>query len=180
MTAGIPIPTLTRDALQVLEAPAYVGVVSTFGGLLWAGTAGICLFAAAAIHGRSGTTEVSRFLLASGGVTLLLMLDDVFLMHDVVLPIHAGIPEVMVYLAYALVLMGFLALFRGVIAATDFLLLLLAFAGLGFSVGLDVLDMLLPFGLRGEFLIEDTAKLLGIVSWAAYFARVALKAIGRL
>lgn len=179
IVTGTAIPALTRDALQVLEAPPYIGIVSTIGGLIWSGTAAVCLFGAALLRRRGVAPEGARFLLAGGLVTLLLLLDDVFMLHDVVLPLHVGIPEPVVYLVNTLVVLGFLAVFRTAIGQTDFLLLALAFIGLGCSVGVDIVDMLVPFGLRGLFLVEDGAKLFGIVSWAGYFVTVSLRHVDR-
>ena len=103
-------------------------------------------------------------------MTILLLPDDVFMFHEIVFPRYLGVPEKVVYAANAVVVLWFLMAFRSTILQTDFLLLALAFAGLGFSAGADFIETIFPY--PGFYLLEDGAKLFGIVSWAAYFITV--------
>jgi hypothetical protein len=52
---------------------------------------------------------------------------------------------------------------------------MLALAGLGLSIGVDLIASLVS--LPGLYVFEDGAKLFGIVSWAAYFVLVSARRI---
>jgi ABC-type polysaccharide/polyol phosphate export permease len=92
------------------------------------------------------------------------MLDDALLVHDYLFPKYLHIPEMYTYGGYTLIVAGYLIFFRRQILLTDYLLLLLAFIGLGFSV---ILDTSLPFSHLETF-VEDSFKFLGIVFWLGY------------
>jgi hypothetical protein len=91
----------------------------------------------------------------------------------------ADLPSAGRYAAYAVVLLWFLASFRSTIVQTDFMLLALAVAGLGFSVAVDVVETIIPLRANAAYLFEDGSKLFGIVSWAAYFVTVSARQIAR-
>ncbi len=164
---GTAIANLTRDPLQVVSAPFYIGIVSTAGALIWSATAAVCIFSYVVIRHRAARRAHARFLLAGGLVTVLLLLDDVFMFHEMVFPQHLGVPEKVVYAATAGVVLWFLVAFRSTILQTDFLLLALACAAFSFTVGADFIEPIFPY--PAFYLLEDGAKLFGIVSWAAYF-----------
>jgi|GEM_PF-2919497 len=75
ITTGFPMADLTRDPLQIAQVPVYTGVLSNLGVLVWAGTAAICLFSYAVVRNRAAPGTSSRFLLAGGLVTVMLLLD---------------------------------------------------------------------------------------------------------
>ena len=79
-----------------------------------------------------------------------------------------GIPGEFLFVFYFLVVGIYLYRFYQEILSTDYILLVLAFMFLGISFGAD----LLPFRIRGQFLVEDGSKFMGIVSWMGYFLRV--------
>lgn len=139
-------------------------------GLIWSGTFAVCIFGYIVMRGNGYRDDNDRFLLAGGCITLMLCLDDVFLLHEIVYPQYLGIPQRLVYVIYGIILLWFLRSFRHVILRTDFLLLTIALAGFGFSILFDLTVEINPF--PAEFLLEDGAKIVGLVSWAAYFVRV--------
>lgn len=174
LTVGIEVSDFLRDPVQFYEGPAYIGMVSVLGGLIWASTVAVCLFTHGLLRGRGASGSSARdgqFFLAAGGITALLMFDDVFMLHEVVLPDALGIPETVVFATYGALLLGFLARYRAWILQYDFLILLLALAALGASVAVDITDSLIPY--PATYLWEDGAKLFGIVSWAAFFVSAA-------
>lgn len=167
---GIAIADFTVDPLIVVGgAPVYTGILSTIGGLVWAGTAAVCFFSWAIIRKRPDSGESSSFLLAAAIVTLFLLVDDVFLGHEILYPRYLHIPEVVVYAGYGIVIAGFLAAFRSVILRTDFLLLALSLIAFGSSIVADIIAELERLSIPGMFLLEDGAKMFGLASWAAYF-----------
>ncbi len=169
LRTGIAIAEFTRDPLGFTEIPVYTGVLSNLGVVIWAGAAAICLFSYGVDRSRTGGAS-PHFLLAGGLLTLLLMFDDLYMLHEVVLPEHAGIPQNVVYVTYIILVLGFLAWFHKTILQSHYLLLLLALAGLGFSIGVDRIASLVS--VPGLYVFEDGAKLFGIVSWSTYFVLV--------
>lgn len=111
------------------------------------------------------------FLLVGGLISLILLLDDLFLFHEIVFPLYFKIPEKIVFLSYGLMVLGYITRFRKLIFETDFIFLLFAFCFFGLSIIIDILD------LRVSALFEDGSKLFGIVSWFGYFARTCFQAI---
>ena len=172
---GIAIAEFTRDPLGFTDIPVYTGVLSNLGAVIWSGAAAVCFFSYGISQTRAGGGASPHFLLAGGLITLLLLLDDFFMLHEVVFPEHVGIPEDVVYTTYAVLLLGFLVWFRATILQTDYLLLALGLAGLGFSIGVDLIASMVS--LPGLYVFEDGAKLFGIVSWAAYFVLVSARRI---
>lgn len=125
---------------------------------------------------------MSQFFLASGLLTALLTLDDVFLFHepDGFLPTVMHIPEKGVYLIYLCLTAGYLVKFRRIILQdTNYSILMIALMAFFLSMGLDkVPESLLPISTRGIALIEDGMKLVGIVSWFSYFLNICLQVPG--
>jgi hypothetical protein len=169
----IPFRTMTMDPVQVLaglKGNPFCGCLSNFGVLLWCSAAAVCLFSAACLL-TEGKSEASQFLLYSGIITLILMVDDFFLFHEIVFPRILGVAGDILFLSYFLIIVTYLYRFHRFILQTEYLLLVLAFILLGISFTADIM----PFRIRGQFLVEDGSKFLGIVAWMGYFMRVSYK-----
>ena len=166
----VPMSVLTRDPVATFEAPPYVGLLSKATMLIWTAAATICLFTATMT--RSGQAN-RGFLMFAGLFTVTLLLDDLYMVHEVLAPDYLGMPEKAVYLVYAVAASFLLIRYRDVIRATDFRLLVLAFFFLGASVGIDVLDSRGWFPIDNPYLLEDGAKITGVIFWLAYFTQTA-------
>lgn len=178
---------LMRDPAATMRAPAYIGLVSNIGVLLWYGTAAVCLFCAAGLRRQESGGTMRSFLLLAGLITAVLGLDDLFRLHEDVLP-SLGVRQRITVAVYATAVPLYLVRYRQLILRTDFLLLLFALAFLGLSVCIDYLSPRIehmPYAsvawMRGymaipelRIYVEDGFKLLGIASWSAYFTRVCL------
>jgi hypothetical protein len=162
---NVRVSNLTTDPNALNGSRFYIGLVSVLGVMSWSATVGICWLGTAVLRHRPATHEQTRFLRLSGLITLLLALDDAFMLHEVVFPNYFGIPENVVYLGYAFLLIAYLRLAWFQILASDYLLFMAAFLLLGTSVALDVV---LPYSNRMAFL-EDVLKFSGIIFWLAYF-----------
>ena len=173
-TTGIAIADFTVDPLIVVGgAPVYTGILSTIGGFVWSGTFAVCLFSHAVTRNAANRDAIGSFLLAGGWITLMLLLDDVFLFHEIIYPQYLGLPEQLVYTIHGAVVLWFLVSFRRTILRTDFLLLTLALVGFGFSIFFDLIAEINPY--PAQFLFEDGSKIFGLVSWAAYFVLVSAR-----
>ncbi len=169
--SGLPVSDLLRDPAAVTGAHPLVGLFSNIGVLLWAATAAICFFCAALRRTGLVRRRCALFLLASGGITLVLLVDDFFLVHEQVAAWSEPF-EAALFAAYALVLLVHIAAFRRIVFETDYLLVFLAMSFFVASALIDVLP-----GWHLSFVLEDAFKLLGIVSWLAYFARTGFQEI---
>lgn len=180
-TVDIHLGALTRDPLALLNQPFYIGFFSNIGILFWCAAAAICFFSFALLQNYYRSRKMHSFILYSGIVTSVLLLDDLFLIHEEVAPKYLFIPEKFVYLIYAVMLLVYLVKFRKTILKTDFSLLILALGWFALSIVFDkgYIPLSPSMVKRGfDFYLEDGAKLLGIVSWFAYLAKVCGGCIG--
>lgn len=173
----IPVEYLTRDPLAIAKAPFYWGAISNLGILVWCGAVVISWFSFKILQNLNIYSEFSRFFLFSGAITSILLLDDLFLLHEELFPYYLKIPEKLVYLGYGMLISLYLVKFRKTILKTEFILLVLAFGFFGLSVFLDLLPIADWFGSDNEYLLEDGTKMLGMVSWLAYFGRTCAEQI---
>jgi hypothetical protein len=144
--------------------------------ILWCAAGAISVFAGALLWRTQPADRVGRFLIWGGLLTLMLMGDDFFTVHEG-LSFHLGIPDFLIVGLYAALAGVYFLVFRDVIWRTDYLLLAVALAFLGTSIVVDALDPKdspLIFALVGDryHLVEDGPKLIGISVWLGYFARV--------
>ena len=79
MHFDIPVGNFTRDPIAILGGHPFIGVMSNIGILFWSATAAICIFASKIYLDK---TEFSTFLFFSGLLTLLLLFDDLFQLHE--------------------------------------------------------------------------------------------------
>ncbi|MDQ3460913.1 MAG: hypothetical protein M3498_16720 [Deinococcota bacterium] len=167
---GTPLSALTADPAAINRTSVYIGLLSNIGIMLWSATAAVGFLAAAVLR-MLGHSPL--FLLASASLSVLLAVDDAFLLHERVIPRLLQIPEIVVYGGYGLLIGSYLLYFSRPILKTDYELLVLAFLCFAISVAIDIA---LPTTTRVTF-VEDSFKLAGIVFWLLYFFRAAQSAI---
>ena len=170
---SIPMGTLTRDPAALTGRSPFIGVLSHIGVLLWCAGTTICFFSFTVLHKKAFRGEFPHFFMFGGLISLILLIDDLFLFHEKVFPFYLNIPEKLVYLAYGLIIIGYVARFAKLILKTDFIFLILAFSWFGLSIILDLLELKLSISI--SILFEDGAKLFGIVSWFGYFAHTSFQ-----
>jgi hypothetical protein len=159
----VPFRALMQDPAAYLGVPAYVGVISTLGVILWlvAGTA--TGFAAWFLHRAGRSTTTREFMLASAAFSCLLGADDLLQLHEDILPL-IGIPQKVILVGYGALAFAYLCRFWRIIITQSYLLLLIAFAFLALSLAQDIL---LTHGDLQTF-FEDAAKLVGIIFWTLF------------
>lgn len=175
LSAGIPLAFFTRDPTATLDAHPLTGVQSNLGVLIWFATAGICFFTSAFRISGKGTRSFGFFFFCAGAISSLLAFDDMFLLHEDLAHRYLRLSEKIVVLAYGVLVAWFLFRFRKNILATDYPILLLAFLFFGLSVLMDL--FLDNWDSRWRIFIEDGFKLLGIVTWSAYFIRTCFQVL---
>ena len=172
---AVDLGDLMRDPASTHGAPLHIGLVSNLGVLVWFSAAVVCLFTGAVL--KATAPRDTAFFLASGLLALILALDDFLMLHEFI-GWALSIPETAIYGGYALLTVGWLTVFRGTIRQTDYLLLGLALALFAFSLLPDVPEIRALYSSeRLMRLLEDGGKLLGIVTWTAYFVQTSARAL---
>ncbi len=172
---GQPVSIFTRDPAAITNEPFYLGAFSNIGILFWCAASTICFFAFALLKDLPNKTQDRRFLLSSGLLNLWLLLDDLFLLHEDVLPRKFGIPEKLVYLTYGVIVALYLVKFRKYIFKTKFILLFLGLGLFAISIFLDNITLFTQHNEDLYLVLEDGGKLMGIFDWFIYFAVVSLE-----
>jgi hypothetical protein len=170
-----PISTFTRDPMAVAQGRSYYGLISNVGAILWSFSTAVCLFSYWALHQRIDRSDSLRnFILLGGLISLVLLADDLFMLHESVYPQLFFVSENVTFAGYGLILLFYLARFWSIIRQTGYLPLASSGFFLALSVGIDQLpEDLMVF----HHLIEDGAKLFGIVSWLGYQLSVCASAV---
>ena len=173
---SVPIAHFTRDTVSVAGAPFYAGILSQIGILLWSASASICLLTSAVLHRVSSRSKTKAFILGAGLLTVVLMLDDAFLVHEKIAPRYFHLSSNILFALYGVMITVFLISFRHIILRSDYILLVVSFGFLAASVVFDKLHDYGLFYLLGvdsvgvKYLLEDGCKLLGIAGWFTYWA----------
>jgi hypothetical protein len=166
---GVPLATLIRDTVQVAGLPEHVGALSNVGALCWCAAAVVCFFGSAVL--RRANRSTSRFLFWSGLFTTALLVDDLFLIHDGFLARELHIGDRKFYAAYATAAVAYFVTFRRALLAREPQLLAIA---IGFFAVSIATDLLWHEATTMRYLLEDGAKLLGIVTWLVMFVRICM------
>lgn len=160
----IPVGEFTRDPAATFQTYPLIGVISNLGILLWCTTASVCLFTYM-VHFSSSNIVVRQFLLTSGLFTTVLLFDDLFMLHEFVMPDVLGIPEAVIYSSYLVFILIYLIKYRAYLLKTEYMVLIIACGFFSLSI---LSDVYLPqTGI--VYLVEDGFKLFGIATWTLYF-----------
>ena len=153
---------LTRDPAAVARLPWYVGALSNLGAIMWCAAATILIFTGSLRAVRLNRPRDAQFMLHTGGLIALMLCDDLFLVHDHLLPGLFGIHEASMYAAY-LVLGGLLSYghWPRIWSISVFVPIWVGCC-LAISIAIDLIDTRLPFFWRFQSIgYEDAFKLLG-------------------
>lgn len=180
----LPKGYITRDLAALANVNPLLGFQSTLGALIWFTSAAICLFSSRLIVERS--VHHVRFLFWAGLFTLMLGLDDLFMVHEFVLPrlghyislpfpffdLEPLLTEELLFSFYLLAFACFAWVYRKIFFTFDrsWLLLALGFFALSLLIDNDLLILL--FNFHEDLFLEEATKLLGIVGWGVYLYSV--------
>lgn len=162
----VPLHRLLRDPLAVTDASPLIGAVSNLGIVCWSAAMGVALFLSCL---PNTSAAARRFFRGFGGLTLLLVMDDLFQIDEDIFPKYVG-PEQWVLATYGVLATLLLLCNRRFILSHAYGHLVAALAFFAVSLAVDARD---PAAADATaFLIEDGAKLLGIVAWTMFIAAV--------
>jgi hypothetical protein len=173
LRTGVPLAMFTRDPADITHTSPFLGVVSNVCILLWCASAAICLFSFL-IFWKKGSKSTAVFFLMAGLLTTLLMLDDLFLLHERIFPQYLHWRQRYIYLGYVSMVFAYLVAFRKVIFKNNFLLLALALGFFFLSVVVDGIAAKMEDFIPLYHLYEDGFKLFGITGWLGYFGEKSL------
>lgn len=161
----------SRDVAAIADLPFYFGLLSQAGLVLWAAAATLGLFSAALLLSQGSR----RWGLPAyaGGLSLALLVDDLAMLHEHVMPDILGIPEIAVFAGYVAAGAFMVWHFRRELPSTRLDLFALAMVLFPISMALD-----LGPDFRLQSAAEDSAKFLGICAWFAFVACVAGQRLG--
>ncbi len=172
------VSTLVQDPASLTGAPPYYGFFSNLGVLFWASTAAICFFSAYLINAATRQPKIAVFLFWSGCITTVLLIDDLFMLHDSILYVLFHINENILFAVYIGIVAVYLARFLPVILQTKYYTLVAALGLFVFSMSFDKLIGVserfgLPITMNQNLndLFEEGTKFFAISTWFVYYAQ---------
>jgi hypothetical protein len=174
VTVGVPIGALTRDRVHFMGGPFYTGAYSTLGLLLWASTAAVCFFTVAVmtLQGAPRGGRHRQMFVGAATLSLLLLADDMLMLHELVVPRYLGLPADATIGALGVAGLLFTIRFRREILQRLPLLFIATIACFAGAVLFDLLPV-----AKAQYLVEDGLKLLGIAGWLSFWTQRAALAL---
>ena len=167
---GTPVGDFTRDPAYLGEMSPLSGFISNLGVLSWCAGAVVCFVGWGVLARQKIQPKLALFYLLAGLFTVLLMLDDLFLLHEEIFPIFLPFDEKIIFGGYGLLLISGLYYFRELILESKYRFLILAMGFFAMSVGIDLIQDEVELLLGNwRILFEDGFKFLGIACWLGYF-----------
>ena len=157
-SSGLSVRQIIRDPAQNLNHSSFMGFVSSIGSWVWLSAGIVCLFSAS-VGGRTTDKKHMELLVLMGIVSVILAVDDFFLLHDRYLPQKA------VFLFYAVYTITLLIRYFRTIMEIDGWTFLMAGGLLAASIFTDTSQRKIPLEYMQVQVIEDGFKFVGAVTW---------------
>ncbi|MFK5582851.1 hypothetical protein [Serinicoccus sp. LYQ131] len=155
----------TADVATLTMAKPWDGMLSSLGMIVWSSAVAISVFVAATWW-KESDERINKLLAAAAFVTAVLLVDDLFMFHDEVLPQFMGVPEKVATIGVALFPLALLWFFRSTILKTPWRLLAIGVGYLAFMAVVDTLEHSVT--IPAHHVWEEGAKFLGILHWCGY------------
>lgn len=167
---AIPLETFTREPVIVAintEDCCFIlsGAISNLGAIMWIAGAAVFLFSGILLHSLQDKRSAA-FIGFMGVIALLFGLDDIFLIHDEILP-WFGAPEKAVLLAYLCMLGAHTIIFAADILDNRYIALAIAYGLFGVALAEDVFKFTGSGDLH--FFLEDGLRVVGLGAWLYFF-----------
>ena len=178
ITYNIPFSQITGDPALTFNAHPFTGIISNIGVLVWCTTSCICLFSGIMLLKLKQNKE-AKFLIGSGIISFILLIDDFFMFHDYILYSFKAfkITQSITYTFYILLVLWYtISFIKLILNKTSYIILGIAFVFLGASVFTD-------FFIKGEanlkYFFEDGLKFVGIFSWMLFYITSSYKLVSK-
>lgn len=171
---GVSASRLMRDPAATMDVHPLTGLVSSLGIVVWAATVAVLGFSATLLLHVNEGRRAARFLGMGAALTGILLADDLFQFHEYLFASQLGLPEMLVFAAYALSISGIVYAFSAEVRSSQAGLLAAAIACFAVSI---VCDAVLDQSVDWSFWVEDGFKFIGITCWFAYFANTSFVAV---
>ena len=160
---NIKLDLVVRDLAQTCGYPIGVGMLSNIGILFWGAAASINLFTA---FSESINKESSKLLLLGGFLSVLLCIDDFFLLHD------RYIGPDFLNLSYLSISIFLLVRFQKILKKIGFSNLVISILFLGLSIFFDgVIQQIFNQSYELTQLFEEAFKFIGIACWLNFWCK---------
>lgn len=177
----IPIATFTRDPAVIGNINPLAGIASHLGILVLTASGAICVFSWAILQSNRSTKKFSLFLLGLGSFSLLLGLDDLFMLHESIYPRLFRVSENVILLIYGMLVIGGIVKSWRTILQTDYSIFLVALIFFALSLLVDAFPEAIETIIgQWRILLEDGFKLLGIIGWFGYSWRASMQALKKV
>ncbi len=176
LQTSVPVESLLLDASVVGGGHWYSGLVTSLGVFGWT-VAAVSLLGGAHISRLCGRRGAAGALGSFGVIVLVLLFDDLLLLHSSVVPRVIGGPKWLL-LAFEFGVVGAWAVrFRAEIVRTRWELLIAAGLSFAWSVGFDRFPLTSD---RWALVVEDSGKMLGVLALATWAVSTTLDLVGSL
>ncbi|UCG54607.1 MAG: hypothetical protein JSV32_08545 [Dehalococcoidia bacterium] len=191
-TTSVNWAAFTSEPAAIFEFPSYYGLVTNIGVLLLCASTAVCFFCFKILRIQDRDKEKAVLLLFLGIFTLILTVDDFFLIHEAVGDLFAwgfgvvdDMGEAAFFILYAVLFLYIVIRFRKVILSSDYILLIVVVllfvystvADLGtlFSSAEQTANATKSFKSQALKAGEDISKFVAIVTWFTYLMRTSLR-----
>ena len=179
---GLPVEYLLEDPSSLLGYDQFIGFLTPIGVVVLAIGIGAVLLSASVKNGNLEPEErqVLNALIFLAGVSLFLLLDDLFLLHERVFTSWFQAGERRIFLAYGLIFLLLAYVYRKGLLSGPIIFLIISMLLFGVSIASDVLTdkVSLSSGLTSSMkMLEEAGKLGGYLFWTAF---ILMKARGLL
>lgn len=130
----LPPAIANRDVAQIGSLHPLAGFLSNAGGLMWSASTAICALTAVVLKRQGGEARQARFYFLAAALSAYLMLDDVFMLHEDLIPRYLPVAEEVVTLLIVAFAIAFLLSSMREIRESRYDMLLLALCLLAASV----------------------------------------------
>ncbi len=117
---NIPIAKFTRDPAAITHSHPLLGIISHIGVLLWCSSAAICFFSYTLIQKIHISRDALLFTLFGCIIIFILLVDDLFLLHERIYPRYFSISERVTIASYAIIFLLYIIRFQKLILETNF------------------------------------------------------------